>query len=139
MVIVGAGQSGVAAAFELRHAGWQGSITLIGDEVHLTYERPPLSKELLADNFQPVFLFTEPDFVRANITRVRDHVARILPDEHLVTMKTGGSVEYLKLLLASVPSHAHCQFPLQTRLRLLHSASLTTPFGSEKLLLELGR
>ncbi|MDX8528558.1 FAD-dependent oxidoreductase [Mesorhizobium sp. MSK_1335] len=100
MVIVGAGQSGVAAAFELRNAGWQGSITLIGDEVHLPYERPPLSKELLADNFQPVFLFTGPDFVRANITLVRNHVARILPDEHLIALKTGGSVGYSKLLLA---------------------------------------
>ncbi|MER8440105.1 FAD-dependent oxidoreductase [Mesorhizobium sp. M1312] len=100
MVIIGAGQSGVAAAFELRSAGWQGSITLIGDEVFLPYERPPLSKELLADNFQPVFLFTESDSIRANITVVRDHATKIVAAEHLITLKTGSSVEYEKLLLA---------------------------------------
>lgn len=99
MVIVGAGQSGVAAAFELRKAGWQGSVTLIGDERHLPYERPPLSKELLADYFQPVFLSTESDFVRANITFVRNHATAISPDDHLITLKTGGCVRYSKLLL----------------------------------------
>ncbi|MGH7008395.1 MAG: NAD(P)/FAD-dependent oxidoreductase, partial [Stellaceae bacterium] len=48
IVIVGAGHAGGVAAATLRQAGFPGSITLIGSEPHPPYERPPLSKELLA-------------------------------------------------------------------------------------------
>jgi 3-phenylpropionate/trans-cinnamate dioxygenase ferredoxin reductase component len=48
VVIVGAGHAGGRAAEALRAAGHAGGITLIGSERHPPYERPPLSKELLA-------------------------------------------------------------------------------------------
>lgn len=48
IVIVGAGQTGAVAARTLRELGYAGSLTLVGDEAHLPYERPPLSKEALA-------------------------------------------------------------------------------------------
>ena len=44
MVIVGAGEAGARAAFALREQGWTGLVTLIGEEIHAPYERPPLSK-----------------------------------------------------------------------------------------------
>ncbi|MGD8213698.1 NAD(P)/FAD-dependent oxidoreductase [Aestuariimicrobium sp. Y1814] len=44
VVIVGASLAGANAAEELRQQGYQGGIVLIGDEDHLPYERPPLSK-----------------------------------------------------------------------------------------------
>ena len=47
MVIVGAGHVGGRAAQALREFGWGGDILLIGEEIHLPYERPPLSKALL--------------------------------------------------------------------------------------------
>jgi NADPH-dependent 2,4-dienoyl-CoA reductase/sulfur reductase-like enzyme len=47
-VIVGAGHAGGCAASGLRAAGHTGPITLLGIEPHPPYERPPLSKELLA-------------------------------------------------------------------------------------------
>ncbi|WP_213089352.1 FAD-dependent oxidoreductase, partial [Streptomyces flaveus] len=47
MVVVGAGECGTRAAFELREAGWTGPITLVGSENVLPYERPPLSKSVL--------------------------------------------------------------------------------------------
>lgn len=46
IVIIGAGEAGTRAAFALREAGFSGSVTLIGTEPHLPYERPPLSKPL---------------------------------------------------------------------------------------------
>ncbi|RUM06155.1 NAD(P)/FAD-dependent oxidoreductase [Rhizobium chutanense] len=46
ILIVGAGESGTRAAFALRETGFPGSVTLIGAEPHLPYERPPLSKPL---------------------------------------------------------------------------------------------
>lgn len=47
VVIVGGGLAGANAAFELRKLGFEGSVTLLGDESHLPYERPPMSKEYL--------------------------------------------------------------------------------------------
>ena len=54
IVIVGAGQAGERAAEALRSGGFHGSITLIGEEKHPPYERPQLSKELLATPEAPV-------------------------------------------------------------------------------------
>ena len=48
VVIVGAGHAGGCAAAALRAASFGGRITLVGNEKHPPYERPPLSKELLA-------------------------------------------------------------------------------------------
>jgi len=48
VVVVGAGHAGGCAAAALRAAGFSGRITLVGNEKHPPYERPPLSKELLA-------------------------------------------------------------------------------------------
>ncbi|SEN53733.1 3-phenylpropionate/trans-cinnamate dioxygenase ferredoxin reductase subunit [Loktanella fryxellensis] len=47
IVIVGAGQGGLQAAISLRQDGFAGSITLIGAEDGLPYQRPPLSKAYL--------------------------------------------------------------------------------------------
>ncbi|CCQ14272.1 NAD(FAD)-dependent dehydrogenase [Rhodococcus sp. AW25M09] len=47
MTVVGASLAGVCAARALRDQGFDGHITMIGDEVHLPYDRPPLSKAFL--------------------------------------------------------------------------------------------
>ncbi len=44
-MIVGASLAGLRAATAAREAGFAGEVVLIGDEVHLPYDRPPLSKE----------------------------------------------------------------------------------------------
>ena len=48
ILILGAGHAGGVAAATLRQAGFAGRITLIGSDTHPPYERPPLSKEVLA-------------------------------------------------------------------------------------------
>ncbi len=48
VVIVGAGQRGFQTAVTLRDSGFGGQITLVGDEPHLPYQRPPLSKTYLS-------------------------------------------------------------------------------------------
>ena len=48
IVIVGAGQAGLAAADALRRGGWQGGIVMVGVEPVAPYQRPPLSKAYLA-------------------------------------------------------------------------------------------
>jgi len=47
IVVVGAGLAGVRTAEELRRAGYDGDVVLVGDEVHLPYDRPPLSKDVV--------------------------------------------------------------------------------------------
>jgi NADPH-dependent 2,4-dienoyl-CoA reductase/sulfur reductase-like enzyme len=47
-VVVGASLAGVRVAQALRSKGFDGSVSLIGDEAHLPYDRPPLSKQFLA-------------------------------------------------------------------------------------------
>ncbi|SEB66230.1 NAD(P)/FAD-dependent oxidoreductase [Rhodococcus koreensis] len=50
VAVVGAALAGVRVVKGLRSNGFGGAITLIGDEPHLPYDRPPLSKGVLADN-----------------------------------------------------------------------------------------
>lgn len=47
VVIIGGGQGGFQTAASLRAEGFDGSITLVGEEHHLPYQRPPLSKGML--------------------------------------------------------------------------------------------
>ncbi len=61
IVIIGAGHAGGRAAEALRAAGFAGRIALIGAESHLPYERPPLSKELLAGTMEVEKLTFNPD------------------------------------------------------------------------------
>lgn len=51
MTIVGASLAGLRAAETLRRDGFEGRLTLIGDEPHVPYDRPPLSKQLLAGDW----------------------------------------------------------------------------------------
>jgi NADPH-dependent 2,4-dienoyl-CoA reductase/sulfur reductase-like enzyme len=53
IAIVGAGAAGLTAAEALRNRGYDGRLTLIGDERHLPYDRPPLSKQILAGTWEP--------------------------------------------------------------------------------------
>ena len=49
IVVVGASLAGLRAAEQLRAGGYDGALTVIGEERYLPYNRPPLSKEVLAD------------------------------------------------------------------------------------------
>jgi NADPH-dependent 2,4-dienoyl-CoA reductase/sulfur reductase-like enzyme/ferredoxin len=53
IVIVGASLAGLRAAAVLRREGFTGSLTMIGDEPHKPYDRPPLSKQVLSGWIPP--------------------------------------------------------------------------------------
>ena len=51
IVVVGASLAGLRAAEEVRHEGHAGPVVIVGEELHAPYDRPPLSKQVLAGNW----------------------------------------------------------------------------------------
>ena len=53
VLVVGAAASGLATVEALRRKGYAGGITVLGDEPHAPYDRPPLSKQVLSGQWEP--------------------------------------------------------------------------------------
>jgi NADPH-dependent 2,4-dienoyl-CoA reductase/sulfur reductase-like enzyme len=53
VLIVGARASGLATLEALRRRDFAGKVTLLGDEIHAPYDRPPLSKQVLSGTWEP--------------------------------------------------------------------------------------
>jgi p-cumate 2,3-dioxygenase ferredoxin reductase component len=103
VVIVGAGQAGGRAAEALRAAGHTGSITLIGEETHLPYERPQLSKAILLDDKpNPAFIRTAGDWSELDIT-VSTSSRAVTADigRREIGLEDGQSFAFDQLLLAT--------------------------------------
>jgi NADPH-dependent 2,4-dienoyl-CoA reductase/sulfur reductase-like enzyme len=65
IVVVGSGLAGLRSAETLRAHGYEGRLTMVGEESHLPYERPALSKELLAGKRSPEqLMLRQPEFFR---------------------------------------------------------------------------
>ncbi|TNE38536.1 MAG: pyridine nucleotide-disulfide oxidoreductase [Sphingomonadales bacterium] len=103
IVIIGAGQAGANAAIELRRRGYEGAITLIGDEAHPPYERPPLSKDALVNPAgAKLFLYPEDHYAQQNIDlRLGVRATAIDTAAHRVTLSDGETLPYGKLLLTT--------------------------------------
>jgi NADPH-dependent 2,4-dienoyl-CoA reductase/sulfur reductase-like enzyme len=102
-VIVGAGHAGAAAAIELRQAGFAGRIVLVGEETHLPYERPPLSKDLLlAPDAAPTWLHEQVALDEAQVElSLGRRVTAIDRAAARLTVEGGPDVAYDALLLAT--------------------------------------
>ena len=101
MVIVGAGEAGVRAAFALRERGYQGDVTLIGSETCLPYERPPLSK-IGSDDEAARLIATADRFAEADISfRPGIAIGAIDPAEKKLQAQDGSVIAYHRLLLAT--------------------------------------
>lgn len=102
IVIVGAGECGARAAFALREKGFGGTITLIGNETHLPYERPPLSKEALVAGAGPKLVADAERYAEARIDVLSGRtVLAIDRAAKRVALDGGTTVPYDKLLLAT--------------------------------------
>ncbi|GAA2645132.1 NAD(P)/FAD-dependent oxidoreductase [Streptomyces lunalinharesii] len=89
IAVVGASAAGITAVEALRRAGWTGPLTLIGDEPHLPYDRPPLSKQLLHGAWEPARL----------LLRTAEQLAPLDLDLRLGTRATGLDVATRTLTL----------------------------------------
>lgn len=70
IVVIGAGQAGSSLVVKLRNLGFDGDVTLIGEETAPPYQRPPLSKKYLLGEMDVERLFLRPEafYADQNIT-----------------------------------------------------------------------
>ena len=104
VAIVGAGHAGVECAWELRSAGLAGAILLLGDEPHLPYERPPLSKGLLAGatDAQRMALRAQAAYDKAAVfCELDDPVVRLDVATRQLQRRSGAVVRYRDCVLAT--------------------------------------
>ncbi|QRM44651.1 FAD-dependent oxidoreductase [Rhizobium sp. BG4] len=102
IVIIGAGECGGRAALSLRDRGFEGEITLIGEEEHPPYERPPLSKDGIVAGSDPRFVATAADYAEKRIElRLGVHATRLDRASRVVELADASRVPFTKLLLAT--------------------------------------
>jgi len=104
VVIVGAGHGAGQVVATLRQKKFDGNVVLLGDEPHLPYQRPPLSKKFLAGKMPPERLYFKPgsfyDDRQIDVhldTRV-EHIDR---KAQKVTSANGEKFSYDKLVIAT--------------------------------------
>lgn len=104
VVIVGAGLAGAKTAEALRERGFDGGITLVGDEPHRPYERPPLSKRYLQgkDDRDSVFVHPESWYDEQGIDLRRDTEAvRLDPGSREIELAGGEVLRFDDAVLAT--------------------------------------
>ncbi|MEV5551339.1 FAD/NAD(P)-binding oxidoreductase [Streptomyces sp. NPDC052309] len=114
IVVAGASMAGLRAAEQLRAAGWTGGITLVGDEPHMPYNRPPLSKEVLSGKAPFESLAFRPRASVADVTwRLGTRVATADLDRHTVGLDDGETLTYAGLVVATGmrPRRLNCPGP----------------------------
>jgi 3-phenylpropionate/trans-cinnamate dioxygenase ferredoxin reductase subunit len=110
VVIVGAGGAGNAAAEMLRRKGYQGPVTMIGQDESIPYDRPNLSKDYLAGNAPEEWIPLRDDaFYQAhNITVVLGRrVIQIDLAGRVVVLDDGRTFSFGALLLATGAEPRH--------------------------------
>ncbi|MCU1502704.1 MAG: ferredoxin reductase [Ilumatobacteraceae bacterium] len=104
VVVVGASLAGLRACEQLRTSGFAGTVTLIGAEPHLPYDRPPLSKKLLAGESEPDRIHlrkpTELDTLRID-TRFGVSAVGLDTLARRVSLDDGSTVPYDGLVIAT--------------------------------------
>jgi len=104
VVIVGAGHAAGELASALRQEGFSGRILVIGEEAHLPYQRPPLSKAYLAGQITADSLYLKPQstYDRAQIdVQLNTRVASIDRAAKCVVLEDGHKIRYDKLVLTT--------------------------------------
>ena len=104
LIIVGAGHAGGRAALTLREEGYTGRLILIGDEPHLPYERPSLSKGLLQGtaDLAGYSLCDRDRLAELDIEHIAGNpVIQLEPQQHRLQLADGQWLPYAGLLLAT--------------------------------------
>jgi len=102
IVIIGAALAGASAAIALRDQGYQGELTVIGEEGELPYERPPLSKAvLIGERDEPDWVAEEATYEDKGISLKFGTTATRIDRSRKVVVASRTEYPYDKLLIAT--------------------------------------
>ena len=102
IVIVGGGLAAARTAEQLRRSAFDGSITIVGAEGHLPYDRPPLSKQVLRSELDDVTLKPREFYDDNKITLALGSAVRSLDTgAQTVTLDDGSLLEYDDVVIAT--------------------------------------
>ena len=121
VVVVGASLAGLRAAETLRNEGFGGEVVVIGAETHRPYDRPPLSKKLLAGEWEPDRIHLRPadSFDELDVEwRLGIAASGLDPDRDLLHLSDGTDIEFDGCIIAT---GATCRrMPEQSRYSHVH-------------------
>lgn len=104
IVVIGAGQASGWAVNTFRQQGFTGEIHVVSNEEHVFYERPPLSKQVLAQDasYESLQLFQPEQIDQFSVIWHKPDLAIAIDREQkLVMLKSGQQLSYDKLLIAT--------------------------------------
>ncbi|MEU7488551.1 FAD-dependent oxidoreductase [Streptomyces sp. NPDC042319] len=104
VLVVGASLAGLCTAEALRRNGYDGSLTLVGDEQAMPYDRPPLSKQLLSGDWAPERTALRSDEALAALEvefRLGERARALDPVAKTVELSGGSSLPYDALVVAT--------------------------------------
>ncbi|MFF7521448.1 NAD(P)/FAD-dependent oxidoreductase [Streptomyces pseudovenezuelae] len=104
IVVVGASAAGLATVETLRREGYDGTITLVGEETEPPYDRPPLSKQLLAAEWEAdrLALRTSADLAALDLDlRLGVAATGLEPGTRTVRLADGSEVPYDGMVVAT--------------------------------------
>ena len=113
-MIVGTGQAGFQAAASLRSEGYADPITLIGEEPHIPYNRPPLSKGFVLGTQDAETIELRPvNFYKTHQINLLcgERVVGISRAEKQIEIASGGNLSYDSLVLAVGASNRRLPVP----------------------------
>ena len=114
LIVIGAGQAAIQCITSLRKEGYSGSITLVGEENHLPYQRPPLSKGFLSGStIQDRLYLKKIEFFQENSIQLNLGVkaTRIDRNKCIVHLSDKKSIGYDKLVIATGSKVRKLKFP----------------------------
>ncbi|MFJ1644900.1 NAD(P)/FAD-dependent oxidoreductase [Streptomyces sp. NPDC088258] len=104
VVVVGASAAGLAAAETLRREGYEGTLSLIGDEPYAPYDRPPLSKQILSGEWSherlPLRPYADLDALGLDL-RLGAAATGLDTTDRAVLLADGSRVAYDGLIVAT--------------------------------------
>jgi len=123
ILIVGGGLAATRTAEQLRRSQYAGRVTIVSDEVHLPYDRPPLSKEVLRNETDDVALKSGEWYDQQDIVvRLGVAATRLDPAARTLTLADGSVLGYDDLVIATgLAPRRIASFPDLEGIRVLRS------------------
>ena len=102
-VVIGASHAAAQLCVSLRQEGWDGDVVMIGNEPHLPYHRPPLSKTFLCGDktIQDLLIYSAEFYEKNMIQFLHGHVVSIDRVQKILTLADGSNFSYDKLALCT--------------------------------------